>query len=79
MDIKELKKIIPEAEAIKDNFGADYFYIPAIILSKRKAWNKYIKQGFSPCLNKQYLQKNNIYLYNNKLKNYLVIQIAENK
>jgi len=76
MDIKELQKIIPEAQTVKDNFGGDYYFIPAEILSKRKAWNKYSKLGFIPCLNRQYLQKGNIYLYNNTLKNYLVINIS---
>jgi hypothetical protein len=76
MTIQELKKIIPEAEVIKDNFGADYFYIPASVLSKRKAWNLYLKRGFLPCANKQYLKKGNIYLYNSTLKNYLIVEVA---
>jgi len=77
MIITELKRIIPEAEVIKDNFGADYFYIPSEVLSKRKAWNLCLRRGFLPCPNKQYLQKGNIYLYNNYLKDYLVVQVTE--
>jgi hypothetical protein len=76
MTIQELKKIIPEAEAIKDNFGADYYYIPSSVLRKRKAWNLYLKRGFLPCNNKQYLKKGNIYLYNSTLKNYLIVEVG---
>jgi len=73
MDILEIKKIIPEAEVVKDNFGGDYYFIPPHILSKRKAWNLCLKRGFISCPNKQYLRKDNIYVYNNHLKNYLII------
>lgn len=75
MDIQDIKKIIPEAEAVKDNFGSDYFYIPSNILSKRKALNLCLKRGFEPCLNRQYLQRDNIYLYNSSLKDYLIILV----
>jgi len=79
MNISELKKIIPEAEAVKDNFGGDYFYIPHSILSKRKAWNLCLARGFLHCQNKQYLKKGNIYLYNSSLHNYLKIEVAKNE
>ena len=78
MLLSDLKKIIPEAETVKDNFGGDYYYIPYSVLSKRKAWNLYIKKGFLPCLNRQYLKKDNIYLYNSSLKNYLIITVDNN-
>lgn len=77
MLLNDIKKIIPEAEAVKDNFGSDYFYIPSSILSKRKAWNLSLKRGFEPCLNRQYLKKGNIYLYNSSLNNYLKIEVLK--
>lgn len=79
MNIIELKKIIPQAESVKDNFGSDYFYIPNSVLSKRKAWNLYLKKGFEPCPNPQYLKKGNIYLYNSSLKDYLIIGVQNDK
>jgi hypothetical protein len=82
MNLSELQKILPEAQFTKDNFGADYLYIPSNILSKRRAWNMALKRGFIPCLNKQYLMlqtnKESIYLYNSSLKNYLSIEIKSN-
>lgn len=77
MDLDKLNKIIPEAIMVKDSDGGDYFYIPSKTLNKRKAWNKYLNSGFLLCNNKQFLQKDNIYLYNSKIKNHIVIQIAK--
>jgi hypothetical protein len=74
--LEEIKKEIPEAVMVKDNFGGDYYYIPSNILSKRKAWNVLLKRGFLQQPNKQYLKKGNIYIYNNYLKNYLIIQVG---
>ena len=73
MNIQELKKIIPEAELEKDYFGADYFYITYNILTKRKAWSLLKQRGFQSCPNKQYLRKDDIYVYNNHLKDHLTI------
>lgn len=74
--INEIKKEIPEATMIKDNFGGDYFYIPKNVLSKRKAWNMLLKRGFEKMPNSAYLKKNTIYAYNNNLKDYLVISVS---
>ncbi len=68
-DIKGLKKI-------KDNFGGDYWLIDPNVLSKRKAWNYLLSIGFEKCPNKQYLRKGQVFAYNNRLKNYLVINFA---
>lgn len=82
MELSELQKIIPEAQSVKDNFGADYLYIHPNILSKRRAWNMALKRGFVACPNKQYLMlqtiKETIYLYNSSLKNYIIIKIKPN-
>lgn len=77
MNYEELKLIIPEVVQTKDNFGGQYYYIPADILSKRKAWNKYLKAGFKKCPNQRYLRNGNIHLYDNKLKPYLIVLISE--
>ena len=70
MNIEQIKKEIPEAEFKKDYFGADFGFIP---LTKRKAWNILLKRGFEICPNKRYLVKNGVYVHNNSLISYLII------
>ena len=75
INLQDIQKLIPEAVEKKDVFGGQYFFIPSIVLSKRKAWNLCLKRGFLPCENKQYLQKDGIYVYNNSLHSYLNIGV----
>lgn len=73
----DILKEIPEVTKVKDNFGGDYYFIPAKTLSKRKAWNMLLKRGFEKMPNPQYIKKGSLYAYDNKLHNYLVIEIAK--
>lgn len=60
----------------KDCFGGEYLYINPNMMSKRKAWNWALKNGFKVCENKNYLNKGNVYIRNNKLLNHLIIEIV---
>jgi hypothetical protein len=66
--------IIPGIKTVKDAFGGDYTYIDPSVMSKRKAWNYLLKNGWSRCENKAYLKLDNVYAHNNSLKNYLIIE-----
>lgn len=70
MNIIELNKIVPIYKTV-DNFGADYIVIKDI--SKIKAWNILLKNGFTICANNRYLNFENCYIYNSKLKTYLTV------
>jgi hypothetical protein len=65
---------IPGIKTIKDNFGADYTLIDPDVMSKQKAWNWLLRNGWIKCPNKQYLTNGKHFAYNNKLHNFLVIQ-----
>ncbi|MDN5355794.1 MAG: hypothetical protein PWQ43_736 [Rikenellaceae bacterium] len=58
----ELEKYIVQ---VIDNFN-NPFYILDFGLTKRKTWNKLIKEfGFTICKNKSFLENNNYYVENN--------------
>ena len=65
---------IPGLTIKKDCFGGDYMYISPEIMSKRKAWNYLIKNGFTIQPNKRYLKKGNVYVWDNSLLNHLRIE-----
>ena len=70
MNIEQLEKILPVFKTV-DNFGADYLVIKDV--SKIKARNILIKNGFTVCENNRYLRFGNCYIYDNKLKSYLTV------
>lgn len=74
--LEYIHKEIPEAISRKDNFNGDLFLIPSDVLTKRKAWNLLLKRGFTIIHpNKRYLNKGNIYVHNNSLLSYLIIEV----
>lgn len=74
--LEVIKKEIPEAEARKDYFGGTSYFIPPQVLSKRKQWNLLVKRGFKVMPDNSYLSKNNVYAHNNRLLNYLIIELC---
>jgi hypothetical protein len=76
MTIEQLKRIIPVFETV-DNFGAAYIVIKD--MSKIKARNILVKNGFVICENSRYLKYENCYIYDNKLKSYLIVNFDKIK
>lgn len=75
MTIEQLETIIPIFKTV-DNFGANYLVIKDV--SKIKARNILVKNGFTVCENKRYLKFDNCYIYDNKLKSYLTVEFITN-